>query len=65
MDTIGAVNTGLRRAMGRPKLFPRVSKLDPLHYNGSRWAIDGRSSERYTGKTWRMVVHVILATLFG
>jgi hypothetical protein len=45
--------------------FPRVQRLNPAKYHGARWAVDGRSSERYTGKTWRMVVHVALATVFG
>lgn len=45
--------------------FPRVSRLEPATFNGCRWAIDGRSSERYTDKTWRMCVHVMLATVFG
>jgi len=45
--------------------FPRVVRLDPRRYNGDRWAIDGRHSERYTAKTRRMIVHVLLATVFG
>ena len=44
---------------------PRISRLDPDRYHGDRWAIDGRSSERYTAKTWRMVMHVLHATVFG
>jgi hypothetical protein len=45
--------------------FPRVSRLDTARFHGDRWAIDGRRSERYTAKTWRMCVHVVLATVFG
>lgn len=45
--------------------LPHVTRIDPLRYNGDRWAIDGRRSERYTPKAWRMVVHYVLALLFG
>jgi len=52
------------------RFFPRVTRLRPedwggFDFGGDRWAIDGRSSERYTSKTWRMCVHVVLATVFG
>lgn len=54
----------LYRPPKRP-FFPRVSRLNPAHYQGDRWAIDGRASERYTAKKWRMVMHVLHATVFG
>jgi hypothetical protein len=49
----------------RTAYFPRVVRLDPRRFNGDCWAIDGRRSERYTNKTWRMIVHWCLAAIFG
>jgi len=49
----------------RGLFLPRVSRIDPSRYGGDCWAIDGRSSERYTAKTWRMCVHYVLALVFG
>jgi hypothetical protein len=45
--------------------FPKVSRLDPWRFGGDTWVIDGRRSERYTSKTWRMCVHYVLALTFG
>jgi len=53
-----------RSAYPRP-FWPRVSRLNPEIYQGDTWVIDGRLSERYTDKTWRMCVHWALAAIFG
>lgn len=45
--------------------IPKVTRLDPGRYSGCRWVIDGRRTERYTKKTWRMCVHWMHALVFG
>lgn len=55
----------LPKTPAKRPFFPRVSRLDPARFYGDRWAIDGRLSERYTAKTWRMVMHVLHATVLG
>ena len=58
---------GFKNAISAPypskprPFFPRVSRMD----YGTLWVIDGRRSERYTRKRWRMCVHWMLALVFG
>lgn len=52
------------QSSARPFL-PRVHRLNPRICNGDVWVVDGRRSERYTNKTWRMCIHYVLALIFG
>lgn len=44
-------------------IIPMVTRLDPVRYNGARWVVDGRNSERYANSRPRLFVHWFLALL--
>lgn len=46
-------------------MIPRVTRINPRIFHGDHWVIDGRRSERYTAKRWRMCAHWLLALVFG